>query len=116
MTCITNASKIGFICSPINDLSIFDLIKKLFLLRTCLHLFWLKHLGYKILQGRLLKSQLKFQPDRHKQALSESHGCDLCQGECHRQCARANLIEADVLPCQHEPIEKLLLTLTPSTL
>lgn len=77
MTC---ASKTGFIWSQINNLSIFDIIKNLFPLRASLCLFWLKHLGCNILQGRLLKSQPKFQPDRHKQALSESPGCDLCQG------------------------------------
>lgn len=37
-------------------------------------------------------------------------------GECYSHCARDNLIEADVLPCQYEPTEKLLLDLTPSTL
>lgn len=80
MISITNASKTGFIYSPISDLSTFDLIKKLFPSRASLCLFWLKRLGYNILQGNLLKSQPKFQPDRDKQVLSESHGCDLCQG------------------------------------
>lgn len=69
---MTYTSKIGFIWSQINDLSMFNLTKKLFPLRASLCLFWLQCLGCNILQGSLLKSQPKFQPGRHKQALSAS--------------------------------------------
>lgn len=62
----------------------------------------------------MLDVQPKFWADRHKQVLSESHRCDLCPVSVTCCCARANLIEAGVLPWHYQTRDRLLLGCTPA--